>query len=303
MKNKVDHPFLPPNMPWPIKLIFKLLILVFKVLGWVSPKLAGKLGLYLFMRPPKVRAPSREQTIREHANLSYRTINNHKIAVWVWGDDEKLDKPTILLSHGWAGRTTQFFTTITALVDDGYRVVGADIPAHGNSSGKATTMLEGTQVLSEVAKEFSPLSGIIAHSFGTGTALLAQDKFSVESPKTVLIGAYSTVSFIVDLFSDVFKFNQKTRDAMQQAGLNKFGDSFHFKWDWENIAPINTIKSNQGDLFFIHDKTDREVPLSEVKALHDSKPNSKVLITSGLGHRRIMRDANVMQAVLKFIQD
>lgn len=303
MKNKVDHPFLPPNMPWPIKLVFKLLVIVFKVLGWISPKLAGRFALALFMRPPKVKAPRREQAIREQANLSYRNIDNQKIAVWVWGDDETIDKPTVLLSHGWAGRTTQFFATITALVDAGYRVVGADIPAHGESSGNATSMLHGTEVLSAVGKEFAPLAGIVAHSFGTGTALLAQDKFSLESPKTVLIGAYSTVSFIVDLFSDVFKFSQKIRQTMQQVALEQFGDSFHFKWNWENIAPINTIKSNQGDLLFIHDETDREVPMHEVQTLHNSMPDAKIMITDGLGHRRIMRDAVVVAAIVAFLKE
>jgi len=303
MQNKANHPFLPPNMPWPVKLVFKILTLIFKILGLVSPKLAGKFALQLFMRPPKVNAPKREQAIREQAELTHHKIDNHNIAVWVWGEDkDNLEQVTVLLSHGWAGRTSQFFKTITALVDAGYRVVGADIAAHGESSGNTTTMLNGTRVISEVAKEYAPLSAIVAHSFGTGTALLALDRFSVEAPKTVLIGAYSTVTFIVDLFADVFKMNQKSRLTMKQAGTDLLGDKFHFKWNWENIAPINTIQSYEGELLFIHDENDHEVPIEEVTPLHQSKPDAKIMITSGLGHRRIMRDDDVVKAILAFLQ-
>lgn len=304
MTQKKDHPFKKSNMPFPLKVFFSLTTLLFKVLGVISPKLGGKLALNLFMKPPNASAPKREESIREKAILSYRNFGDREIAVWVWEDDSShKNTPTILLSHGWAGRTSQFLEIIQPLVAAGYRVVGADIPAHGDSTGTKTNILDASQVLSEIAKEFQPLDAIICHSFGTGTTLLALDKFEIETPKIVLIGAYSRISFIIDLFSEVFNFNQATKDAMQQAGTEKFADSYGITWDWENIAPVNTIKSYSGKVFFIHDEEDYEVPMEEVSELHQSKTDAQILITNGLGHRRIMRNKEVVNEVMKFIRE
>lgn len=290
-------------MPFPMKVFFSLTTFVFKILGVVSPKLAGKLALRLFMKPPNAAAPRREDNIKEQAQLSFRNIGGRNIAVRVWDNDSSTKtSPTVLLSHGWAGRTSQFLEIIQPLVAAGYRVIGADIPAHGDSSGKHTNMLDASQVLSLIAKEFGPLEAIVAHSFGTGTTLLALDSYEVKAPKIVLIGSYSRVSFIIDLFSDVFNLSQTTREAMQKAGTDKFADAYGIKWDWENIAPVNTIKSYDGEILFIHDKGDSEVPIDEVTELHQSKPDAKLMITEGLGHRRILRNKEVVAEVLGFIQ-
>jgi len=303
MTKITDHPFKKSNMPFAMQMFFSLTTFIFKVLGGFSPKLAGRLALHIFMKPPNVSPPRREQKIREQADLSYRTIQDRSIAVRVWNSNST-DKnaPTILLSHGWAGRTTQFLEFIDPLVAAGYRVVGADIPAHGDSSGKHTNMLDATQVLSAIAKEFGPLEAIIGHSFGTGTILLGMEKFNIDTPKVILIAAYSRVSFIINLFSDVFNLKQESREAMKQAGSEKFADTYGIKWDWESIAPVNTIQSYQGKLLFIHDKTDHEVPVEEVTELHQSMPDAEVMITSGFGHRRILRNEEVVTAVLTFIQ-
>jgi len=146
------------------------------------------------------------------------------------------------------------------------------------------------------------LEAIIGHSFGTGTILLGMEKFNIDTPKVILIAAYSRVSFIINLFSDVFNLKQESREAMKQAGSEKFADTYGIKWDWESIAPVNTIQSYQGKLLFIHDKTDHEVPVEEVTELHQSMPDAEVMITSGFGHRRILRNEEVVTAVLTFIQ-
>jgi len=278
---------------------------IFKILGIMSPRLAGRLALKIFMTPPKVSAPKRETKIREQSNLSYRQIKGRKIAVRVWentDENAQTSKGTILLSHGWAGRTSQFLEIIKPLLEAGYRVVGADIPAHGDSSGKYTNILDSTQTLSVIAKEFSPLKAIVSHSFGTGTTLLALDKFEIKSPKIVLIGAYSRVSFILNLFSDVFNLNPATVTAMQQIATEKFADSFSIKWDWKSIAPVRTIQSYQGKILFVHDKEDHEVPIDEVTELHQIKENAEILLTSGYGHRRILRQKQVVERVVDFIQ-
>ena len=304
MTKKAEHPFKNNNMSWPMKVYFVVISRTFKALAVISPKQSGKLALRIFMTPPSATLPRRESNIRKKAKLSYRIINGNKIALRVW-ESELLEQnaPTVLLSHGWAGRTSQFLDFIDPLIAAGYRVVGADIPAHGDSPGKHSNMLEGSQLLSIIADEFGPLSAIIGHSFGTGTILLGMDKYAIKSPKVILIGAYSRVAFILNMFKDLFDLNKATMNAMQQAGYDKFGDAYGIEWDWDSISPVNTIKSYQGKVFFIHDETDHEVPMDEVLELHQSRPDAKILLSSGFGHRRILRNKDVIDSVLAFIQE
>ena len=104
MTNKADHPFKQSNMPLAMRLFFSSTTYTFKILGRISPRLAGRLALKIFMKPPNVSAPKRENKIREQAKLSYRTINDRNIAVRVWKnnsieDHTKEDNAPTVCSH------------------------------------------------------------------------------------------------------------------------------------------------------------------------------------------------------------
>jgi len=280
-----------------MKVFFSLTTFVFKFLGAVSPTLAGKLALRLFMTPPKIIIPRREKPIRESAKLHFINVKDRQISVRSWGEG-----PTILLAHGWGGRSSQFMGFIEPLVAAGYRVVGFEIPGHGDSTGKQSNMLDGATVLAEVAKQEGPIEAIIAHSFGTGTTLLAIDKFNVKTPKVVLISSFSGVAFILRIFGELFSLRQSTLDALQKVALKKFANEYHVEWDWEEISPLETIKSCNSELLLIHDEKDHEVPIEEVLPLHDSQPNAKKLITSGFGHRKILLNKEVIETTVAFIK-
>ena len=298
MPNKKDHPFKNSNMPFAMRMFLSVTTFVFKILGAISPTLAGKLALRIFMTPPKVIIPRRERQIREAAKLHFIDVKNRQISVRVWGDG-----PTILLAHGWGGRSSQFMAFIGPLVAAGYRVVGFEIPGHGDSTGKQSNMLDGATVLAEVAKQEGPLEAIIAHSFGTGTTLLAMDKYEVEAPKVVLISSFSSVAFILEIFGELFSLRQSTLDALQKVAINKFTHEYHVEWSWEEISPLVTIKNFDSELLLIHDEKDHEVPLEEVLPLHNSQPDANKLITSGFGHRKILINKDVIETTLAFIEE
>ena len=51
----------------------------------------------------------------------------------------------------------------------------------------------------------------------------------------------------------------------------------------------------------IHDENDRDVPWQEGAALANAWPGAQFVRTSGLGHRRILRDPDVIARVTAFI--
>jgi pimeloyl-ACP methyl ester carboxylesterase len=53
-------------------------------------------------------------------------------------------------------------------------------------------------------------------------------------------------------------------------------------------------------LLVIHDRDDAEVPWTDGADLVDAWPGARLLLTRGLGHRRILHDAVVVQATASF---
>ena len=306
MPNKKDHPFKNTRMPLSQRVVFSFIRFTFKILGVISPKLAGRLALRLFMTPTKFGTPRKEKALRESAVLKSINVRGRKISVRTWG---KADAPAVLLSHGWGGRATQFHAFITPLVDAGYKVIGFDLPAHGDSEGSYTNMMDAALVISEVAKQEGEQKGekeaefeaIIGHSFGTGTALLAMDKYDVRAKKLVLIAYFSDVIWITNLFGEMFDLSDSTLDAMRQIALVKFKDTFDISWNWADISPTHTIKSIQAELLLIHDEKDHEVPYSQAKPLQTLVPQAQIMTTSGYGHRKILMHKKVVERVLAFI--
>jgi pimeloyl-ACP methyl ester carboxylesterase len=69
---------------------------------------------------------------------------------------------------------------------------------------------------------------------------------------------------------------------------------------WFSIhRTLNKIKAK---ILWLHDKDDRITPLEDVlKIKEENHPNIQFVITKGLGHRRIYRDAKVGKAIVTFL--
>ena len=67
-----------------------------------------------------------------------------------------------------------------------------------------------------------------------------------------------------------------------------------------NVAEL--IKSVSSKGLIIHDQDDIEVPYSEALAIKENWKGSRLLSTSGYGHRWILRQSDVWDSILKFIK-
>lgn len=296
-QDKTDHPFKNTRrVPLGMRLFFLGATLTFKVLGVVSPRLAGKLALRLFMTPPKFGTPKREEKLRESATLTFYNINNRNISVRSWGKG-----PAVLLSHGWGGRCTQLGAFIEPLVAAGYRVIGFDIPGHGDSSGKKTNMLDVANIIANISAQEGPFKAIIGHSFGSGTALLSLDRHDIEAEKIVLVSCFSDVMWITEIFGEVFSMRKSTLEAMRKIAMEKFAHTYGSAWKWDDLSPQHTIRNVTGDVLLVHDEKDHEVPYNHALHLHKVAPQATLLTTSGYGHRKILMNRRCVEAAVDFI--
>jgi len=81
---------------------------------------------------------------------------------------------TVLLVHGWSANQTDMFYYVPPLVEQGFRVVALDLPAHGEATGLTAGLDQlaegGTAIKSlDFVSDFDTLPALIVHSIDDPT--------------------------------------------------------------------------------------------------------------------------------------
>jgi pimeloyl-ACP methyl ester carboxylesterase len=258
----------------------------FAALTAVSPRTAGRIALRLFCTPRRHHRPGWEK----HIAIRGETLRvGSNLAAHAWGTG-----PIVVLVHGWEGRGTQLGRFVEPLVAAGFRAIAVDSPAHGDSSGSRTDLIECMEALRKVARELGPLAGVVAHSFGGAVTTLALER-GLEATSVVLIGAPSSVEDVVRRFGELTGVRgeamQAFRDGLERQTRVKMKDVEIF----ERVAGLHV------PALIVHDRDDREVPFHDAERLVAQWPGAMLMATSGLGHRRVLRDDEVIRRTVAFV--
>lgn len=269
----------------------KFIINTGQFLNFISTKAVVLYAAKLFTTPIKHRIPKRE--LEMDTNSIQKLISvlsiNKSIMVYEYGKSDK----KILLVHGWSGRGTQLFKIADALLKEGYATVSFDAPAHGKSPGNSSIMLEFIASIFELEKQFGPFEMAIGHSLG-GMAVLNAVKSGFYTDKIVVIGSGDIVQDIIDDF--IKKLQLKPEISI------KLRDHFENKYDeaMDNYSAFKAAEAIEKPILVVHDENDYEVPVKAGINIHQHVKNGELMITKGLGHRKILGDANVIQKIIEF---
>lgn len=236
--------------------------------------------------------PGREKKAFETASRGFSSLNKHRIAYYHWGHIG----PTILLVHGWNGRGTQLVPFIEPLLAAGYQILSFDAPGHGRSEGHSTSGIEIINVIKLLADEYGPFDGIIAHSFG-GLCTAAALSQGMTANHVVFIAPPANLSGLLEQFSRVLWLNDKVTQTMRLLTERQFGVNI-----WDQASTLSNARKLTMPGLIIHDENDQEVPWQEGAAIAKAWLNSEFVKTSGLGHRRVLRDRKTVDKVIDFIR-
>ena len=269
---------------------FWLLRTSIRALGLVSPALAGSWVYRLWFQTLRFPEPQQEQEWRRTAEPLAILHRGQALAVDAWGAG-----PTILMVHGWNGRGAQLGAFAPALVRAGYRVVSFDTPAHGRSPGRATNLLEISEAIRSVAQACGPLHAVIGHSFGVASAIHAVQQ-GLKVNRFVALSPPRSMRWITQSYFTAMGISTPVQAVFNRKFEARFGADL-----WQRFSP--EILARQLDVpgLVIHDENDRDVPWQEGAALANAWPGAQFVRTSGLGHRRILRDPDVIARVTAFI--
>ena len=262
-------------------------------LSAVAPGLAAWAAEQLFITVFRFKAPTREAIWAERAVRFSIPSPNGDLAAWKWGHGPK----TVLLVHGWAGRGLQMGAFVKPLVDAGYRVVAYDAPSHGKSPGRQANLFKLAEGLAVVAEAVGPLQGVIAHSLGTTAVLLATFRGQLDPGRFVAIAPMADTRSMSRHYAATTGFSSAVVDEMRA----RFERRYDFRWD--EIEPTRLAERLMAETLVIHDRDDRELSAEEGEALARAMRYGTSRITRGLGHRRILRDREVVEAAVDFVNE
>lgn len=261
----------------------------FGLLDRTSPALAARLAQRMFFTPPRMRRSARIEATLATARRRDVRSDGTRIATWAWGEG-----PTVYLVHGWAGLGGQLGAFVQPLVEQGFQVVTFDGPAHGRSSGRRASIVHFARALAAVGRAFGPGHGLIAHSLGAPAAAFAMRRGFVAG-RAVFLAPPADPGDWSREFAHRLGVSGRVMTAMRARSERWLGVS------WSEVSLTGLAAGQSSPLLVIHDHDDRDVPFRHGAAVAASWPGARLLETTGLGHRRILRDAGVVAQAVSFI--
>ncbi len=247
-----------------------------------------------FFSPSQYEVKSADREIIERGNNYRVSFDGGELAVTTWGESG----PAVLLMHGWGGARAQMTGFVEPLLSAGYRVVAYDQPAHGESSGKMTNILEISPTMDLIKEKEGDFDAIIAHSFGTLITSYALVKRNFPHPsKLVYFGAFNRLLDSLPRFQVLANLPDGIIDGLRDMIVENFGKDVLDVIVNETLVPQIHIPA-----LMFHDRSDNVTPVEDSRTIANAWMEAQYIETNGLGHRGALQVAEIHERVVKFLK-
>jgi len=247
-----------------------------------------------FFSPSRYEVKPAEREVIDWGNNYRIPFEGGELAVTSWGNNG----PAVLLMHGWGGARTQMTGFVDPFLFAGYRVVAYDQPAHGESDGKMTNLLEIAPTMDLIAKQEGPFEVIIAHSFGTLITSYALINRNFPSPsRLVYFGAFNRLMDALPRFQVIAGLSDEIMDGLREMINEKFGRDV-----LDAIVNELLVHRIQIPALMFHDESDNVTPVEDSRAIARAWPGVQYIETNGLGHRGVLQSREIHEQVISFLK-
>lgn len=275
----------------------RLIRLMYNTLGRVFPVYFGNRAYEQWFTTMRFKTPHYELPALKSAQQESITVNGLPVAVFIWQHESIKPSRTLLFIHGWTGRGTQIINYIEKLNALGYRVISFDGIAHGKTPGRQTSVLEMTDVVRALDKNYGKFDAAITHSFG-GMILALAVSLGLKIDKAVMICPPKDFPIILKNFKRLLELP----DSVMQVVIRKtFASHGQITRDAVNI--VKNVKSFTCKGLVIHDEDDADISWHSGEEIANAWQGAEFIKTKGLGHRRIIHDEAVIKRIIAFLSD
>jgi pimeloyl-ACP methyl ester carboxylesterase len=206
--------------------------------------------------------------------------------------------PVVVLVHGWGGHAGQMLALADSLQAQGLRPVILELPAHGRNTGSTSNLPQFARaieyVLARLRQQGHHLGALVAHSLAANASAYAASR-GLLVDKLVLLAPPASPYEYTRLFAHVFGLRESTRAAMQ--GLIEAREGIVMP----QFEPAAVGPRIAQPTLVVHDRQDSINRFADGQAYSQAIHGARLLATQGLGHRHILKDAQVLEAVTAFV--
>jgi pimeloyl-ACP methyl ester carboxylesterase len=277
---------------------------LFRGLGGLTPALAARLALRMFVTPLARRIAADEARFLNTASSRALKTALGRLQTYEWpvkaglapGATTDRAVRTVLVVHGWISHAARLAAVIRALGERGLRVVAFDAPAHGRSSGRQADLKDFRDAIKAMIATYGPVDGVVAHSFGalTTTTWLVEDRpASVQA--AVLVGMMSDFGYIFETFTRTLALDARVRSRLRERFRARYGlypDQF---------STLDLVGRLRVPIMLVHGGIDDIVPVSQAGEVARQLRDGRVLIVEHLGHGAPLRDPATVAQIADFL--
>lgn len=245
----------------------------------------------LLRRPPRKRGRAAE-VLDAWGRRDDVALSEDRIAVWDFGP---ADAPRVLLVHGWGGYGAQFAQWIAPLLAQGLSVTVFDMPGHGESAGRAGRVDEFMRAIQCMLARSPKVAALAAHSMG-GAASIQLLRHCRELAGVAVIAAPASLAHHVRYLSNRVGLGR----AAHQSLVGRLESSHRPVAELDDLSdlPVDATRA-----LFIHDREDAEVDFAHLARFEAAWPGGEMLVTTGLGHYRVLNAPSVIERAVSFLAD
>jgi pimeloyl-ACP methyl ester carboxylesterase len=126
-------------------------------------------------------------------------------------------------------------------------------------------------------------------------SILNAIKQNLNVKKAIIIGSGDIIQDVIDDFIQKLQLKPKIGLLLKNHFEKKYNEPM------ENYSASFSAKSVTIPVLIIHDKDDDDVAIKAAHNIHKHLKNSTLMITEGLGHRKILGDTKVIETIKEFI--
>jgi pimeloyl-ACP methyl ester carboxylesterase len=266
----------------------------FRVLAAVSSVKAANSAFTLFCTPYQKSKKTATAIFNSAEKIEFE-LETFTIRGFRWNSGAA---KRVLILHGFSSCVYNFDKYIAIFVKKGYEVLAFDAPAHGRSTGKTVNAVLYKEMIVAINKLYGNVNSYMAHSFGgIALSLAIEEMPHDDTVKIALVApATETVTAVNHAFGMLGLKNPKVRAGFDAIIYRLSGH----ETAWFSIR--RAAKNIRASILWIHDEDDDVTPLADARKVQDDKlPNIKFVITKGLGHQKIYRDATIRNMIANFL--
>ncbi|MBS1611407.1 MAG: alpha/beta fold hydrolase [Bacteroidetes bacterium] len=272
----------------------------FKVAGEIAPASVLPIMVKILFTPSKRKLRPPHEALLAQAEKGILKTHEFqapdkklKVAYYTWGQGDK----TVILVHGWDAKALDYYKLIPILLEQGYKVIAFDGPAHGQSEGESTHLMHFRYVIEDLIKKVGEPYAIVGHSMGGGAAcyLLMESNLQIKRLALLAIPIVSQ-----RYFEGMFNF-MKVPTKMQKLFFKGFKERLGVGIEHYNlITRPEVIKAEE--ILFMFDPNDEVISLKDNKEFLNARPSIKSLEIKDSGHNGILKDKRMFDALVEFLR-